>query len=322
MATDKEAELNNKAIHVCILYPADPAGSVPGGIDTFIRGEINNAPDDIEYSVIGITTNDLARPVGQWTTCELKNGAFRFFPVISHKFTDQAPLIPVTARYMINARAAIRDVNADVMEVHRVEPLLFLRHDVRPKTAVLHQNMQSLYDKNADIRWSALPRLYFWLEDRLLPLLDSAFCVRDDAAEYYRSRYTNLARTCYFQPTWADPQQFAPVTPVQRQECRDSIAATAGLDKDCYWLVSVGRLDAQKDPLLLIDAVSRLRDTGSKGINLIFVGEGPLREALETAVRDVGLTGSVRLLGLKSVDEVTDILHHALEDGGQYVSLV
>ena len=185
---------------VCIIYPADPAGDVPGGIDTFIRGEINNAPDDIEYSVIGISTDTASRPVGKWMTCNLKNGEFRFLPVISHQFTDKAPLVPVTLRYLLRLNAAARSVEADVIEFHRVEPMLRFRGDPRPKTAVLHQNMQSLYDKQSDIRWASLPKLYFALEDRVVPDLASAFCVRSDAADHYRNRYPNLADSCCSNP--------------------------------------------------------------------------------------------------------------------------
>ena len=53
------------AVRVCIVCPADPVGIVAGGIDTFIRGVIRYAPSDIEFAVVGATTNPIERPIGQ-----------------------------------------------------------------------------------------------------------------------------------------------------------------------------------------------------------------------------------------------------------------
>ena len=50
------------ASRVRIFYPADPVGVVPGGIDTFIRGILKWAPEDIEFSLIGMTTDAVERP--------------------------------------------------------------------------------------------------------------------------------------------------------------------------------------------------------------------------------------------------------------------
>ena len=38
--------MNKKHTRVCIIYPADPIGAIPGGIDTFIRGILGWAPGD------------------------------------------------------------------------------------------------------------------------------------------------------------------------------------------------------------------------------------------------------------------------------------
>jgi glycosyltransferase involved in cell wall biosynthesis len=296
---------------VCIIYPADPAGSVPGGIDTFIRGQINNAPDDIKFSVVGITTNESARPVGKWSDCELKNGTFRFFPVLPWTFTSEASFIPVTVRYMAKLGAVSKSIEADVLEFHRIEPLLRFRKDPRPKTAVLHQNMMSLYDKQADIRWSSLPKLYFWLENKLVPNLQSIFCVRADAAEDYRSRFPDLAESCRFQPTWADPQQFHPPSAEQRRDSRLKLVQELSLPEDDRLLISVGRLDAQKDPLLMVDAISRVVGRIDDGISLLMVGEGPLREEISKSAEEAGVLDKIHFLGLKNIDEVTELLHAA-----------
>jgi len=298
-------------VRVCIVHPADPCGSIPGGIDTFIRGEIDNAPEDIEYSVIGISTDTKVRPVGEWTRCELSNRAFDFFPVAEHIVREKRPIVPVIVNFLAKLGAVLKATDADVLEIHRIETLLRVRRDPRPVTAVLHQNMQSLYDKQADILWSRLPSLYFWLEDRLAPGLQSAFCVREDAAEHYRNRYENLSDTCKFQPTWADPRQFRPPVAGQRDSARTRLAAELDISQDSRWLLMVGRLDAQKNPMLLLGSLKRLVDGGQDNFSLLVVGEGQLRTEMEETINQAGLSNRVRLLGLKSIDEVAELLHTA-----------
>jgi len=303
--------LSSKKIRVCIAHPADPCGSIPGGIDTFIRGEIDNAPDDIQYSVVGITTDSVNRPVGKWTRCELHANSFQFFPVNEHKVSAKRPIIPVVVQYLLKLGTTLNEVDADVLEIHRIESMLRVRRNSKPVTAVLHQNMQSLYDSQADIRWSHLPGLYFWLEDKLVPRLRSAFCVREDAAKHYRDRYENLADTCQFQPTWADPRHFRPPSENERRAARARVSAELGLDGDSRWLLMVGRLDAQKNPMLLLAALKRLVESGQHNVNLLIVGEGQLRSQMEEVIDRTGLVDRVRFLGLKSVDEVTELLHTA-----------
>ncbi len=300
--------MKSNKTRVCIVQPADPCGTVPGGIDTFIRGEINNAPADIEYSVIGISTDPQKRPVGDWMRCQLKNNSFDFFPVVDHEYSARAKKTPVIVRYLTKVGAALRKIETDVIEVHRVETLLRTRAKSLPTTAVLHQNMQALYDDQADILWSKFPRGYFWLEDKLVPSLDTAFCVRSDAAEYYRDRYQNLHDKCQFQPTWADPRQFKPATEAARVRGRNQLLQSLGIPEHSRILLSVGRLDAQKNPNLMIAALQKLNETRCQSLALLMVGEGPLRESILQAVAAAGLQDRVHLLGVKSMDEVVGLL--------------
>ena len=96
--------LRRAGIRVCIVYPADPVGVIPGGIDTFIRGELAYAPDDIEYTLVGITTDPESRPVGRWTRCHVGDREFSFFPVREHSVSHTLPLIPFTVQFMAALR--------------------------------------------------------------------------------------------------------------------------------------------------------------------------------------------------------------------------
>lgn len=67
-------------------------------------------------------------------------------------------------------------------------------------------------------------------------------------------------------------------------------------------LAFVGRLCVEKAPLLLLEAVDRLRH--EPDFTLTMMGDGPLRPAAEELVRARGLTQRVRLLGWGSSDDV------------------
>jgi glycosyltransferase involved in cell wall biosynthesis len=90
-------------------------------------------------------------------------------------------------------------------------------------------------------------------------------------------------------------------------------------------LVSVGRIDPEKNPLLLLDIVAGLR-AGARW-RLAVVGDGPLREEMEHAVAERGLGGAVDLLGyVPNGKELWDVyrssnafLHVSLTEGAPMV---
>jgi len=61
-------------------------------------------------------------------------------------------------------------------------------------------------------------------------------------------------------------------------------------------LLSVGRIDREKNPLLLADVLARLQ-AGEREWRLVVCGEGPLREPLEARLAELGLAEQVELRG-------------------------
>jgi glycosyltransferase involved in cell wall biosynthesis len=64
------------------------------------------------------------------------------------------------------------------------------------------------------------------------------------------------------------------------------------------FIAAAGRLTRQKGFDLLIEAFARSR--GAEGLDLVILGEGPLREALEAQARALGVAERVRLLGFQA----------------------
>jgi glycosyltransferase involved in cell wall biosynthesis len=302
-----------KTTRIRTFYHADPAGVVPGGVDTFIRGLIKWAPEDIEFSLVGMTTDAVARPPGRWSRCDLGRRQFDFFPVFRVDDAGGRSRIPLTLRFIWGAVRFQKACagNFDVYEFHRIEPALLYLNNARPKNAFFHQDMSVIRSESkADILWRHLPALYFALETRVVRSLSSAWCVREQGAESLRKRYPFLADHIHFIPTWVDHEVFFPLPEVERRKARVATESTLGLDPSAFRLITVGRLDTQKDPDLLLSVVGKLVEKGAH-IELMFVGDGVLRAKLEQRVLNEGLTGRVHFLGLKSAADIAQLLQAA-----------
>jgi glycosyltransferase involved in cell wall biosynthesis len=66
-------------------------------------------------------------------------------------------------------------------------------------------------------------------------------------------------------------------------------------------LLSVGRLDREKNPTLLLDVLAALRGE-TPDWRLVVVGEGPLRSSMEARIEELGLDGAVELSGYVPID--------------------
>ncbi len=75
-------------------------------------------------------------------------------------------------------------------------------------------------------------------------------------------------------------------------------------------ILCVGRLDAEKGHLVLVDAVGLLRDRGV-AVTTVLVGTGPWRSVIEERVGELGLTDVVRLTGAIGQDEIADYYRRA-----------
>lgn len=301
-----------KPVRVRVFYPADPAGVVPGGVDTFLRGILKYAPEDLSFSLIGMTTDEEARPVGRWTRCQLGRREFDFLPVVRVVDAARRPRIPLSLRYTAATALRLREVGAGfgVFEFHRIEPALLFLRDSRPKNAFFHQDMAVIRTDKADISWRHMPELYFSIERLAVNTLSSAWCVHQKGVRAMRERYPNRANQIRFVPTWVDTDVFFPVDETARRTLRRRFSAELGLTTGSSWVVTVGRLDSQKDPELMLAAVARLVAQGTD-LTWLIVGDGVLRAGLQRRVAAAGLQARVRFLGLKAQAQVADLLRAA-----------
>jgi len=299
-----------KVTHVCIVYPTDPSGVSPGGIDPFIRGILQWAPDDLNFSMIGVTTDPKLRPVGEWTICLAGDRSFEFLPIVKFENSGKQNKIPLTVRFMLALFGRRRQIAVDVLEFHRIEPCLAFLRKKLPMTVIIHQDMQVLKNRGSDIRWKHVPSLYFKLEDYIMHRVQSIFCVRENAANDYRLRFPDLANHIHFTPTWADTEKFSPPRAEEYDTLRGVVCDEFDFPRRCFLFVWVGRLDSQKNPILLINAFAKVHGLNPEA-RLLIVGDGILRDQVERCIETLGVGAQIALCGLKSATTIARYLKAA-----------
>lgn len=292
--------IQRKRAQVGIFYPSDPAGNVPSGIDSFIKGILKFAPPDLHYLLLGATSDPAARPAGRMIELRGQERVGRFLPLVEMDADGTRRRVPLTVRYLAALRSALRTgvaAGLDILDFHRIEPLLLFGSDPRPKNLLMHQDMSVVRDKNSDILWRHAPGVYEYVERRLLRRTDRVYCVRQSAVDRYRATYPEIAARIHFIPTWVDTDVFRPCSgPGEAADVRAEHRHRLGVAADSRLLVFVGRLDRQKDPLLLLDAFARCAAL-DPGLHLAMVGDGALRGEVEGGIATRGLSKRVTLLG-------------------------
>ena len=294
---------------IAIFYPCDPVGFVPSGIDAFIRGILKWAPADLEYTLYGATTDVVSRPLGREIRIPGLHRESRFVPLVSVDPAARRSRIPLTVRY-IWALGRYRRRNSlaafDILDFHRPEPIALFWNDLRPKNLVLHQDMSVIRGASSDIKWRHMPWLYERIEARLFRRVEQVFCVRQSAVDRYRARFADGKIRFDFIPTWVDSDAFAGA-PGTREVLRERIRMDLGVPATTRLLVFVGRLDRQKDPLLLVDAF-QAACVNEPDLHLVVIGDGALREPAEQRARAGGISERVSFLGVQPPSKIAGLL--------------
>jgi glycosyltransferase involved in cell wall biosynthesis len=283
------------------VYPSDPVDEIVGGIDTYIHGVIRWAPADFDVSVVGVTTNPGLRPVGKWSQVDVAGRSIELFPALFLKSAEKQGRIPLSFRFTVSLLRSMPRIEADVLEFHRIEPSIALLRDLRPKTIVIHQNMDAL--SRSSVRWKYAPGVFFRLERYLLPKMSSIVCVRSEAARQYQEKYPDLADRIRFGPTWVDPEVFTLPNGDERQTVRRHVRKEFGFGSEDPVVVTVGRLDKEKNPELLLQAFKIIRSQLPE-TRLLFIGNGVLEPKLRQLIAGNDLQSSVVITGIKTRAQV------------------
>jgi glycosyltransferase involved in cell wall biosynthesis len=288
------AEDRPDAVRLLIVMPNDPERMRIGGIASFVRGFVKFAPPDFDLAFLGVTAQG---PLWQWRWTEFEGRALRFMP-IAHGQPGVRSRVPVALRFagsMLLHRGALR-LPGWIASFHRPGTEIAMRDFAMPMWRVVHLGVEDLRTQGSESRWRRLSGLLESLERRAFGRMDRIYVVNERVAEEYRRRFGEVAQRIHFLPNWADPTIFHAIDPVERGALRGSVAADIGQQVDGPLLLYAGRLEGQKDPLLLAEAFAAFAARRSDA-RLLVAGEGSLQEAVRARLRAKGVDGRVHFLG-------------------------
>ena len=281
-----------------IFHAADLGGTKIGGIQSFVRGFVQFAPDDFEIECVGTTSDPRERPVGTWTTLDVDGRLIRYLAVHRTAPDERRSRVPVALAYtlsLVRHRRQFR-TSGRVLNFHRAGIPLALIRSRSPRVQYVHLNVADIYTQEGESRWRHLPGAYHRIEDLTIPSMDRVYVVNEDGVRFYHDRHPRHADKIGFLPTWYDPGIFWCPTPEERLAARHSVRQRLGLPPDAQVVLFVGRLEAQKDPELVVEAFARAAERAA-GLRLVAVGAGGMDGAVRRTAERLGVGGRVHLLG-------------------------
>lgn len=286
-----------------IFYQFDPWHCSIGGIQIVVRNFIKFAPSDFIVRLVGVeaTPNGV---VGKWQSRELAGRSVEFFPLFRLLDDDKRQLIPTSLRYALNLLG--KDFTSDFLHFHRLEPTMFARQWKGQKLLFvhndIHQQMKSSDSKA--ILWRHFPQLYFAFERQLMLQFDKIFSCNSESTKLYRQQYPQLANRISFIRNSFDEDIFYPLSVKEREQKRRQQAICLGLREDTRFLLFAGRLHPQKDPLLLLEALSLVSDSRA---HLLVAGKGELASTMIKKAAQLEVTERVTFLGSLAYQELANL---------------
>ncbi len=302
--------MNEKKIKLLIIHPIDLLGDKIDGVRTFIKSFIKYLPETMEVGFVGVTSDKKSRRVGEWQELEVCKKKIETLPVCYVEDENKRGSIPLSLKFVIaiiKYRKLIPTENR-ILNFHRIEPMLPFKNRLGKSVLIIHGDMQDLYSRQTEIKWKAFPWLYFLLERRLMSKLDKIFVVRRDGVKFYKNKYPLIKDNFSFLPTWADTEIFYPARDYsEKRQLKECYLKREKLSEDTKLITYAGRLEGQKDPVLLIDTFYRVNKREQK-TQLLIVGTGSLKNKMKEKIKGYGLEGKVSFVRPLPQNELADVL--------------
>ena len=296
-------------VPVLTVLPADPEQMAIGGIASFVRGFVKFAPDDFDLAFVGVSA---ARALLRWHEVELEGRPVRFLP-ITRGGGPRRTALPIALRFslaMAANRGRIGQLLAEqrwIAAFHRPGSDLGLPIRRGPRWRVVHLSVSDLATPGSESGWRRLSPVLDLLERRSFRAMDRIYVVNRAVTDDYRHRFPDAADRIQFVPNWADPTIFRPLPP----EVRERLRAELKLDPHAPVVLFAGRLEGQKDPLLLADAFAQIRRK-IPDVVLLVAGEGALGEPMrDLLVRRHRAAEATRFLGIVTRDRLAELMNAA-----------
>ncbi|MEH2065311.1 MAG: glycosyltransferase family 4 protein [Nostoc sp.] len=289
---------------VTVFYQFDPWSKSLGGIQTVIRSFIKYAPDTFEVRLVGTQVEKRVEP-GIWQKMNLMGRNIQFMPLFTQPKENGKSLIPDSVRY--TAALFRRSLASDFMHFHRLEPTLATRHWSGDKTLFIHNDIQQQIQtstQKGSILWQYFPSAYFAIERQVVPQFTEIFSCNTASAAFYKERYPMYADRVQYLRNTVDDDVFFALSATERVQAQRAIARSLGLKEQTRFILFAGRLHAQKDPLLLIQAMAILADANA---HLLIAGEGDLENPIRAEIARLNLSDRITMLGALAHSELAKL---------------
>jgi glycosyltransferase involved in cell wall biosynthesis len=198
-------------------------------------------------------------------------------------------------RGLLRLISLVRSRRPDVLHSHMVHANLMARAlRLFLSIPVMIATIHNVYEGGR--LWMAAYRLTNRLVDRVT-------IVSQVAADRYLRERIIPRELLSVVPNGVDPDLFRNVSPAARPSLRESL----GLNRRFVWL-AVGRFEIAKDYPNMLRAFARIHEQQPDAV-LLLVGRGSLQAETEVLVRELGLNGVVRFLGVR--DDVPEVMSAA-----------
>lgn len=286
-----------------IFYQFNPWNSSIGGIQTVIKYFLKYAAEDFQVRMVG--TGQPGDKIGVWQTRDYEGKQIQFMPVIELADDNVRRLIPTTLKY--TAALLRHDFSSNFLHFYRLEYALAAFNWKGEKSFSLQNDIRKQMDasvcQNA-ILWQKFPQVYFALENWLMGQFDRIYSCHADSVKFYQQQYPELSDRFEHLKNTVDLELFFPLTPSEKESKREKLAIELNLATNTRFVLYVGRLHPQKDPLLLIEAFAALKQPE---VHLLIAGEGELKATIQEAIDRYGIGDRVTLLGGVSLERVSDL---------------
>ena len=315
------------AADLSIVHPWDPWSPRLGGYDTCIDGFLRYAPGSWRIEMIGVSTDLAQRALGRRHHLQYQGRPVSFLPVMHDPDPATMRVVPLSLRFALACRRRRIRPQGKILQFHRFESIFGTRLEPgRRKVCFLHNHPQELVSAHSEVRWKRVQGVFRWMLDYSLKDADAVWCVDPRSTASFEREVPALAGRIHWFPVWADPNDFDPGTEDQRKRERDSLMRRLHLAGDVRIVIFAGRLESQKDPLLLVDAMAKLRKR-RPDVELLVVGQGRLEQAIRQRAADSGMEDRVHMHAPVSRHELASfyracdvaVCSSAFESGARHV---
>ena len=310
-----------------IVHPWDPWAQGLGGFDTALDGILRYAPREWSLEVIGLTCDRRLRPARCWIDTEFADRPVRFFAALHDPEPDRVRRVPLALRFAVACRTARVNASGRIVQFHRFETAYGLPRRPRQRWVYfLHNHPTEVQSPMSDVRWKRLAGLHARMLAARLRRADAVAAVDPRTPGWIESHLPSLSGRVLWLRQWADPAVFSPGEPEERERDRIDLRRTLQASPDARIVLFAGRLETQKDPLALVDAINSVAQV-REDVLLVIVGKGRLEGNITDRARSLGIEDRLRLKGpversrLASLYRAADVVActSAYEAGPRYV---